>query len=321
MNKKDNQKWIWIILIIIIIFGVGKQFGLFAIGGPTSVVSATTGSETIYTNESVRIIPQWEGKDSVGNCGTDSSNCYAAIRWRIDDEIMERDKYDGWSQSQYCESNGLRVCPNEGGGNPHCYLCTGCGGNMGVQNTLVPGPFTVGQHHLQVAFNYYYAQDGLNSCSPAWDVDLFSPSPDANYAMDIYFTVLGNECSVNSDCDYGEKCDAGVCIPECLTDLDCSGGKICSNQQCVLNQTTYDCSNPDGMIGDISSVTCTDGSSGHIECTSSGWNSDCITDDNPDNTNVIDTIKTLFSGNNLYIILGLVAITGFFYYKKNKGRK
>jgi Cys-rich repeat protein len=76
------------------------------------------------------------------------------------------------------------------------------------------------------------------------------------------------ECSVDGDCDEGERCRDGACEPECAQDADCGQGRVCDRGRCEEEPEPPECS----VDGDCAEgERCRDGSCGP-EC---GQDADC----------------------------------------------
>lgn len=97
-------------------------------------------------------------------------------------------------------------------------------------------------------FDYTFTEEGVYSLYAVYDIS-YNDLRDVYRSSILRVTVSEAEepvsesrinvslpvsCRFNSDCDAGERCLLGSCVPSCETDSDCTEGYVCSRNVCVL---------------------------------------------------------------------------------------
>lgn len=235
MEKKGviHPTLIFILVIavfLLVFFVVFKPLGVYE---PTHVISQQTGTGVIYEGDDVEIITGWEGQEARG-CGPTFTR--SAVRWRIDDEIV-----NGWQDINFCRSVPLGPCPHTtilG-----CWDCIPCGYLM-HNDRIINVPLSVGVHHLQVGYNYECGSPDI--CSDWNDIPHIKAGP--NNIIDIDFVVLPMECVPDYQCTDWTDCIDGkqtrtcndinncnmLCFdkPECIEERDCTIEEYCGDGIC-----------------------------------------------------------------------------------------
>lgn len=112
------------------------------------------------------------------------------------------------------------------------YLWEGSGGSIEDPNAAdtIYTCEEVGNHEVRVTVS----DDGFDECNCDWTVAI------------TCVDGSGSECEVDEDCDSGEICIDGACVPdlECEVDSDCDDGDLCTDDVCeqgVCSATDVEC--------------------------------------------------------------------------------